>query len=1048
MADYDLGTARGRVTVDSSGAVYGFGQASAAQKGLQGQSAATAATLGKTGVVMAGAGVAIAAGLGLAIKAAAEFDKQLSAVKSVSGATEKEMELVRAKALQLGRDTAFGAGEAAQAMFELSKAGLSTTDIIDGAADATVALAAAGEIDLAEAASIAAASMNQFNLEAEESIKVADLLSGAANSSATDVRSLGESLKYAGPFAAAAGVSIEDTVTAMAALADQGITGSMAGTAFRQMLIRLQPASADAAAEMKNLGLLTEDGGSKFFTAEGKMKSMSEVSGLLQGAISGLSDEQRASALETIFGARAMSSAIALAAKGTEGFDELAQSIGDTSAQEVAAEKLDNLSGSMTILQGSIETMLIEAGSPLQDGLKGIVDVLIKVVNWIANVSPEVQRLIGIVAAGSAAFLVLVGTFLVAYNATVKLKAAMTALRLALLANPIVLIIAGLVAFGAALVVAYNKSETFRKIVDGAFAALKGFVLPIIDSIRDGIGPMINAFKAADDFGFDSSDGILGFMVMAGAFAREMYDTVEPVVVAIIDWFKNFAKQMGNLIDVFKSGDDVAQGFGEIMDNIFGNSGKYVDFFRSLYEAVEDVFGWIKKNVPPIVEKVVDAVGGWGNVLKIAGVFVAAIVAPLATLVAGLIFAYTKFELVRKVVAAVGAAIGYFVGTVLPGIITKVGQVFSYFQSIWPQIQEAVTHAFNVIVGVVTRVMDVILSVIRQVVNVIAALWRAWGDDLLNIVGFVWDAIKEVIDSAIKIVQGVIETVLAIINGDWGKAWDGIKKILAGAWDAMFTIVRNAFNIVKSLFGGFISTLLQIWNGVWDKLKGILSAAWGAIKRNTIDAIANVVGSFIGIIGRILGAIGDLQGRIHSFFLTAFGKMFTAAVDKVGSLLSYVKGIPSKILNFLGDVGSLLYGAGRKIIGGLIDGIKSKIGDVGGAMGGIAKKIGGFIPGSPVQEGPLKVLNRGSAGKKVVEMIIDGISDAAPALQRMMNMSLSGAADVPSVQFAGAQASGGDSFTFSFPNVNNGSDARSIREALSESSTLSEISRAVKAGRR
>lgn len=65
------------------------------------------------------------------------------------------------------------------------------------------------------------------------------------------------------------------------------------------------------------------------------------------------------------------------------------------------------------------------------------------------------------------------------------LKGAFTGLWATLLANPVVLIVAGIVAVGVALVYAYNKFEGFRNVVDTGIEAIKGFFADLGDRIRN-----------------------------------------------------------------------------------------------------------------------------------------------------------------------------------------------------------------------------------------------------------------------------------------------------------------------------------------------------------------------------------------------------------------------------------------------------------------------------------------------------------------------------------------------------------------------------------
>lgn len=67
--------------------------------------------------------------------------------------------------------------------------------------------------------------------------------------------------------------------------------------------------------------------------------------------------------------------------------------------------------------------------------------------------------------------------------ALAKSKAAFLAMNATLMANPIFLVIAALVALTAAFVIAYKKSETFREIVNGAFDAVKRGAQAFADAV-------------------------------------------------------------------------------------------------------------------------------------------------------------------------------------------------------------------------------------------------------------------------------------------------------------------------------------------------------------------------------------------------------------------------------------------------------------------------------------------------------------------------------------------------------------------------------------
>src|SRR5690625_5769415 len=107
-------------------------------------------------------------------------------------------------------------------------------------------------------------------------------------------------MKYVAPIASDLGVSIEDTTAAIGLLGDAGIQGGQAGRRLRSGLQSLAAPTEKASKLMDELGI-------EVFDAEGNMKSMPEVVKELEDGLEGMSSQQQAAALETLFGADAMS---------------------------------------------------------------------------------------------------------------------------------------------------------------------------------------------------------------------------------------------------------------------------------------------------------------------------------------------------------------------------------------------------------------------------------------------------------------------------------------------------------------------------------------------------------------------------------------------------------------------------------------------------------------------------------------------------------------------------------------------------------------------
>lgn len=349
------------------------------------------------GAGMAAVGTAAAVGVGLAVSKFAEFDQQMSFVRAATHETAANMDLLRDAALDAGARTVYSATEAAGAIEELAKAGVSTADILSGGLDAALDLAAAGGLDVAQAAGIAATALKTFNLEGEDMSHVADLLAAGAGKAMGDVSQLSQALAQGGQVAKSTGLSIEETTAGLSAFAAQGLLGSDAGTSFKSMLQRLTPQSNEAKNKMAELGISAYD-------AKGEFIGLAEFAGNLQAALRDLTPEQRNAAMATIFGADAVRAATVLYSEGEDGIRDWISAVDDQGyAAETAAMRLDNLAGDVEKLGGAFDTALIQSGSGANDALRGLVQTGTAAVDMFGALPEPVQQTavyLGLAAAG------------------------------------------------------------------------------------------------------------------------------------------------------------------------------------------------------------------------------------------------------------------------------------------------------------------------------------------------------------------------------------------------------------------------------------------------------------------------------------------------------------------------------------------------------------------------------------------------------------------------------------------------------------------------
>lgn len=348
----------------------------------------------------AGIGITAAAGLGLAVKKFADFDKQMSAVQAATHESAGNMELLRAAAIKAGADTAFSATEAAEGIENLAKAGISTKDILGGGLKGALDLAAAGQISVADASEVAATALTQFKLQGKDVPHVADLLAAGAGKAQGEVSDMAAALKQSGLVASQFGLSIEETTGTLAAFASAGLIGSDAGTSFKTMLIALANPSKESADLMKQLGINAYD-------AAGQFIGIAPLAAQLQDRLKGLSQEQRNAALAQIFGTDALRAASVLYDQGAAGITDWTTKVNDSGyAAETARIQMDNLSGDLDTLGGSFETALIKSGSGANDVLRLLVQTATSAINLFGDLPGPVQA----VAAALTAVVAIGGT--------------------------------------------------------------------------------------------------------------------------------------------------------------------------------------------------------------------------------------------------------------------------------------------------------------------------------------------------------------------------------------------------------------------------------------------------------------------------------------------------------------------------------------------------------------------------------------------------------------------------------------------------------------
>ncbi len=329
--------------------------------GLGDQFAGLAGTLATGGAIIAGA---FAAATVASVKFAADFEQSLAFTGAITNATAEQMSQLHDAIIRLSRDGTLGINDLSTAATELGRAGVPIEGILGGALKAVqdLAIASGGELGLAAAAKLVATSLNAFNLEATESERVTTAATVVAQKSSATFTGFGEGVAIAGASFRAAGFTLEDLAIGLTILTQRGMSASVAATALRGLIQRLEKPSKDAAKVMQEYGIHLFDAAGKgvgFRAVLGQLNEAFSDEAVLSGRIT---EAQRAQALAALGLQRTSVALFSLAVEGTDAYDELRRSFDDLSASGIVEKLLKPLNAQMEIAKNNVMALAVSFG--------------------------------------------------------------------------------------------------------------------------------------------------------------------------------------------------------------------------------------------------------------------------------------------------------------------------------------------------------------------------------------------------------------------------------------------------------------------------------------------------------------------------------------------------------------------------------------------------------------------------------------------------------------------------------------------------------------
>lgn len=797
--------------------------------------ASVGATMAATGAKLTRSITLPVVGFGAAIlKTAGDFEQSMLKVQAVADLTGEEFQKLRKQANDLGRSTKFSATEAADAMGYLAMAGFDVNQIYDSM-PSVLQLAAAAQMDLATSADIVSNIIAGYGIEIKDLGKVNDALVMTVNATNTELIGLGEAFKYVGPVAKAAGFDFNEVSAALGLLGNAGIQGSMAGTTLRQAIAQLLSPTEAAAKIMKEAGFSA-------FDAAGNMLPLVDIIRNLE-----------TSALDTgemmeVFGVRAGPGMMALVEQGSDALATLTGKLDEAGgiAQRVADIQMQGLKGSLDELKSSFEGFMIAlADAGFLKLIQDNIDKLTNFVTKLAEVNPEVLKMAMIFATVAAAIgpvIWILGKMITTVVTVIRIVSVLKALFLLMAANPITLIIAGVIALIAALVIAYKKFEGFRNVVDAVARFIANVAVAAWQKIVDIFWVVIDVVKQVAAIVWD---------VLVAAWNTAV-EAIGEAIEVLKDVFSSIEEFVGDVVET------VADIFGEISE-IIG------DVMDAAEEPISSFVDWIKTNfTPPIAAAIEFFTALWDQ-------FIAGIerVVTIVTTVFNAMVSVFKFNIDLAVsivstgidmIVAVFTPIANFLMPIVEAVFGAIVDVIKvYFENLVAGIQVA----FDLIVNIFNVAFAILKPIVDNALAIIKVAWDTAFAAISGVVSIVFNGIKGTIEMVLRVITGVFQTFTGLLTGNFSKTFEGLKNIVVAPFtfikDQVTNITTVLVNTVKTLFDGLVAFFASVPNriggalgGIRDAMTGVFRAAINGIKtlwNNTLGRLSFSIPSWVPFVG-------------------------------------------------------------------------------------------------------------------------------------------------------------------------------------------------------
>lgn len=740
--------------------------------------------------------------------------------------------------------------------------------------------------------------------------KVANSLAMAADATATKFSDLGVGMSYVGTSAKSAGVSLDETASAMGILSNAGLESDKAGTGLRKTLNSLITPTKGGAKAFKEYGINVND----FKDKSGGLKPISKI---FEDMGKKIPKGKQADFFHNVFGTTGQNAAQIL----SQNADELEKVNKQVSGAykndyigELSKKNMKTAQNQIKQFKQASNAILIEMGGAMlpamqkftkqmtktltskdgQNGLQAIGKAIGKVANGIANMVAFIgKHTKGVKTFGEVMLTAFAGAKLIQGIGALTKALGAVGISIGAISAPVTIAVAAITGIAAVAIIVKNNwkpiskffSGLWKGISKGASAAWKGIkkgVSGVWSSIKKGFAPVAkgisnvwnsvkkgastawNAIKKIVKVGATAVKVVaLAPLVILAASIVSIWNKIKKPTMAVWNWLKSFvggiAKAIRNTVTSWfnslkKSVTNIWNGIKNVTSAIWNPIKSFIiNIAKGIWSSVTNRFNALKNGVGKI----------WNGIKGVT--------TDVWSAISGWLGSKTKG--ISKTVTGVFNGLKSSLSGILESISKKWKSIWngiaSFFSDIWKEIKREAKGGINGVIG-----------------------WLNGGIGGINKVIHTFGGKKSAIGKIPKLAKGGSTKGLAMVNDGAGeeaiikngKAYKVKGKNALVKFDGDETVIPHEAS--KAMFGKAIKRYANGSKNWFSKLTGWVKDKWDGLKnfiKHPIKALDGIMTKALGkisgseIVTKLTPALG--HGLVTGIS-TAFKKMLEKLKDK------------------------------------------------------------------------------------------------------------------------------------------------------------------------